>query len=383
VWADLLFAAALYVLWLIGSLAAGPAAGHSIGWFDAILSVFAVVPVALRRVFRWASVVLLTAAVVASALLQRQAGAESLSFLVVAYTAAALLPLRQGVWATAVIAAGVVASLLIDRPPGGWSVWVSNALVLAVCFFVGRTVQTRHAYTRVLEDRARAAEATREVAAREAVLDERRRIARELHDVVAHHISVMGVLATGARRTLYRDPGTADEALKTIEETGRTTLREMRRLLDVLRTAEDDPEAPVEPQPGVAGLERLAAQVREAGLPVVLTVAGEPPALDPGVDLTVYRIVQEALTNALKHAGKATAAVRLTFTPDHLEVEVTDDGRGPRPADVLRSGGHGLVGMRERVSLYGGQLHLGPRTAGGFLVRAQIPLERAMLEWPR
>jgi signal transduction histidine kinase len=243
-----------------------------------------------------------------------------------------------------------------------------------VCFFIGRTVCTRRAYTTALEQRATAAEENREASAREAVLEERRRIARELHDVVAHHISVMGVLATGARRTLSRDPEAADEALATIEATGRTTLREMRRLLDVLRR-DDETDAALQPQPGVAGLEALVAQVREAGLAVRLTVVGDPRPLDPGVDLTIFRIVQEGLTNALKHAGPASAEVRVEFRGDRLALEVIDDGRGTSG----RNGhtGHGLVGMRERVSLYGGTLRTGPRTGGGYAVTANIPLDPA------
>jgi signal transduction histidine kinase len=380
--ADVLLAVAVYALWLTGYVVTAGPAGRHVTWPGLVVSALAVVPVGLRRRAPWAAVGLLVAAIVVSGLLQEQAGAESLSFLVVTYTAVALLPIRQALGATVLVAASVAASLGLDRPPDLLSVLFSDALVLAVCFFVGRTVQTRRAYTRALEDRACAAEESREAAAREAVLDERRRIARELHDVVAHHISVMGVLATGARRTLSRDPEVADEALRTIERTGRTTLREMRRLLDVLRTESEPAEAPVEPQPGVDGLEALAAQVREAGLPVRVQVAGEPVELDPGVDLTVYRIVQEGLTNALKHAGPATADVRLTFTAEAVELEVADDGRGPRPGDRGPAAGHGLVGMRERVSLYGGRLHTGPRTAGGFVVRALIPLDPA-LEWPR
>ena len=382
VWADVALAVSLYALWLVGSVIAGPAAGHRPTWLDAAVSAVAVAPVMVRRVSPWLAVVLLGGVVVASAVLDRSAGAESLSFLVVSYTAAAMLTLRHAVAAFAVITVSVAASLFVDRPPELLSVSFSNALVLAVCFFLGRTVQTRRAYTDALEDRARAAEATREAVAREAVLDERRRIARELHDVVAHHISVMGVLATGARRTLYRDPATADDTLKTIEETGRSTLREMRRLLDVLRVEEDAPDAPVEPQPGVARLETLAEQLRDAGLAVDLTLTGDAVTLDPGVDLTVYRIVQEALTNVLKHAGRATARVVVSFTADSVDLEVSDDGRGPRPADESRPDGHGLVGMRERVSLYGGRLHTGPRAAGGFLVRARIPLETTAAECP-
>jgi signal transduction histidine kinase len=384
VWADVVFALAVFAVWAPAYTAAELHGTRGPLWLDVLLSVAGVVPVALRRVSPWAAVALLSAMLSVSPVSGRIPGAETLALLVVTYTAAAVLPLRRAVAATAVIAAAVIAAVLAGDPAQAFSVWFSNALVLAVCFFAGRTVQTRRAYTRALEDRARAAEASREATAREAVLDERRRIARELHDVVAHHISVMGVLATGARRTLYRDPGTADGTLKTIEDTGRATLREMRRLLDVLRTeAEGGDEAPTEPQPGVAGLGALVAQVREAGLPVRLQVTGDPVALEPGVDLTVYRIVQEALTNALQHAGPATADVRLAFTPVALELEVTDDGRGPRPADSLAAPGHGLVGMRERVSLYGGRLNTGPRVAGGFLVRAHIPLEHVVLEWPR
>jgi signal transduction histidine kinase len=187
-------------------------------------------------------------------------------------------------------------------------------------------------------------------------------------------VSVMGVLATGARRVLRRDPDAADEALSTIEDTSRTTLREMRRLLDVLRT-EAEPAAEMAPQPGLAGIETLVEQVREAGLPVSLRVDGSPGSLAPGVALTIYRIVQEALTNALKHAGAATAQVRLSFGVYWLIVEIFDTGRGPAPgSDHV---GHGLVGMRERVALYGGTLRTGPRPGGGFRVYAKIPMEQS------
>jgi signal transduction histidine kinase len=187
-------------------------------------------------------------------------------------------------------------------------------------------------------------------------------------------VSVMGVLATGSRRALTRDPPAADEALATIEETGRTALREMRRLLDVLRT-DAEPAGELEPQPGLPAIECLVEQVREAGLPVRLSVTGEPGQLDPGVALTIYRIVQEALTNALKHAGAATAEVLLAFDPGEVRIEVCDTGRGPPPGGDRV--GHGLVGMRERISLYRGSLRTGPRPGGGFRVVARIPVEGA------
>ena len=248
-----------------------------------------------------------------------------------------------------------------------------NLLLALVAFFAGRTVHARRTSSQALEERARTAEANQRALAEQAVADERRRIARELHDVVAHHVSVMGVLATGARRVLPRRPEAADEALGTIEDTSRTTLRELRRLLDVLRT-DAEPAADLAPQPNLAGIETLVEQVRDAGLPVLLRVDGEPRGLDPGVALTVYRIAQEALTNALKHAGPARAEVRLRFGVYWLTVEVTDTGRGPAPGRTAL--GHGLVGMRERVSLYGGTLRTGPRPGGGYRVYAKIPVEQ-------
>jgi signal transduction histidine kinase len=337
----------------------------------AVVAVAGVVPVAIRRRRPWASVVGLSAVMLAGAALDLKTLTEGVALLVVVYTAAALLPLRQAV--AAGVTVGLATALVIAfGPDTSLGLWFSNALTLLVCFFIGRTVFTRRAYVDALEERARTAEENREAAAREAVLEERRRIARELHDVVAHHISVMGVLATGARRTLGRDPAAADEALSTIEATGRATLREMRRLLDVLRR-DDETDASLQPQPGVAGLESLVAQVRDAGLNVQLRVVGQPRPLDSGVDLTIFRIVQEGLTNALKHAGPASAEVRVEFRPDRLLLDVEDNGRGEPGANGHT--GHGLVGMRERISLYGGTLRTGPRRGGGYSVAASIPLD--------
>jgi len=344
-----------------------------------LFAVLGVLPVAVRRLSPWGAAVGLSLVLLAGAALDMKTLTEGVSLLVVVYTAAALLPLRQAVTATAAVAAATAVVVAV-YPEAAFGVWFSNALTLAVCFFIGRTVFTRRAYVDALEERAEAAEVTREAAAREAVLEERRRIARELHDVVAHHISVMGVLATGARRTLGRDPAAADEALSTIEATGRATLREMRRLLDVLRR-DDESDATLTQQPGVAGLETLVAQVREAGLDVQLRVVGEPRPLESGVDLTIFRIVQEGLSNALKHAGPASAEVRVEFRGDRLLLDVEDNGRGQtRPNGHT---GHGLVGMRERISLYGGTLRTGPRRGGGYSVAASIPLEPVLPEVTR
>ena len=202
---------------------------------------------------------------------------------------------------------------------------------------------------------------------------ERARIARELHDVVAHHVSVMVVQAAGARRVIEKDPALARDALEAVEQAGRTALDEMRRMLEVLRAD----EAGVGPQPGLADLDRLVAQVRETGLPVELTFEGMDRPLPAGMDLAAYRIVQEALTNAVKHAGKATARVTVRHESEALDIEVTDDGRGaaaPLLAGAVE-GGHGLIGMRERVALYSGELETGPVFPGGYRVHARFPLE--------
>jgi signal transduction histidine kinase len=215
---------------------------------------------------------------------------------------------------------------------------------------------------RIAEDRERAA--------LDAVAAERARIARELHDVVAHAMSVMVVQAGAARTALGREPATAEEALRRIEEVGRDGLGEMRRLIGLLRPT-DDPAVLV-PQPDLAHLDELLGTMRHAGLQVEALVEGDPRGLPRGVELTAYRVVQEALTNVLRHAGESHARVLLRFSEDAVEVEVFDDGLGaPREGTTL--GGHGLIGMRERVELFGGSLETGPRPGGGFQVRARLP----------
>jgi signal transduction histidine kinase len=205
-----------------------------------------------------------------------------------------------------------------------------------------------------------------------AVSAERARIARELHDAVAHAIGVIVLQARGARRTLPTDPGAAGDAIDVIEATGTQALAEMRRLVGVLRDHDD--RATLAPPPSLRHLDGLLERVRLAGLPVTLEVEGTPVDLPPGIDLSAYRIVQEALTNTLAHAGPATASVRVRYGADRLDLEVADTGVGParRIAD-----GNGLVGMRERVSLYDGSLETGARPGGGFMITARLPLARA------
>ena len=218
--------------------------------------------------------------------------------------------------------------------------------------------------------RARMAERERDLAAREAVVEERARIARELHDVIAHNVSMMVVQAGAERRVLDDEQASTREVLETIEQIGRRALTEMRRLVGMLRT--DDADS-LSPQPGLDDVPALVTQIREAGLPVELTVEGERRALPAGIELSAYRIVQEALTNTLKHAGGAHAEVHVRYGADSLELEIVDDGPGG-PARAS-SGGHGLVGMRERVALYGGRLDAGRRAEGGFAVHVLLPVQ--------
>jgi signal transduction histidine kinase len=239
-------------------------------------------------------------------------------------------------------------------------------------FFTVVTLVVMLLVRRVLGDRerrAQLAERERDLAAKEAVVGERARIARELHDAIAHNVSMMVVQAGAERRVLDREQASTGEVLQTIEEIGRGALTEMRRLVGMLREDGDDQ---LSPQPDLGDLPRLAAQVREAGLPVELTIEGNRRPLPVGIELSAYRIVQEALTNALKHAGETTARVRVHYGDDTLELEIVDDG--PGAAAPVASGGHGLAGMRERVALYGGRIDTGHKASGGFRVRVLLPV---------
>jgi len=258
---------------------------------------------------------------------------------------------------------------LTDLSPVGRDADPANWSSTAIGFALG-TVVVMLLLRRIVGDRdsrARLAERERDVAAREAVVEERARIARELHDAVAHSVSMM-VIQAGAERRVLSD-GSTREVLQTIEQIGRGALTEMRRLVGMLRTDASDRLAP---QPTLGDLPTLMTQVREAGLPVEFRVDGDRRELPVGIELSAYRIVQEALTNALKHAGRAHAAVSVRYGPDSLELEIADDGAGT-PADVP-GGGHGLAGIRERVALYVGKFDASARRNGGFAVRVLLPL---------
>jgi len=232
----------------------------------------------------------------------------------------------------------------------------------------GRAIRHRREREHLLEERTIVLERGREEDRRRAVEEERTRIARELHDVVGHALGVIVLQADGGRRVLAAEPAETERALVTIERTGREALQEMRRLVDMLRAS--DEQLALLPQPGLAQLETLAAQVRNAGLPVEVVVHGDPRPLPPGVDLSAYRIAQEGLTNVLKHAGRARATVTVSYRDGEIDVEVVDDGSGPTGGSGT---GHGLTGIRVRVSMFGGQVEARPQSEGGYVIRARLP----------
>jgi signal transduction histidine kinase len=251
--------------------------------------------------------------------------------------------------------------VLAPRGPGGSSIFFT-AVTLAVMLLIRVVLGDR-------ERRLQFAERERDLTAREAIVSERTRIARELHDVVAHSVSVMVVQAQAGPR-LLDDPEQARGVFGSIETTGREALVELRRLLGVLRSGDD--HAATAPQPGLDSLDALVGQIRGTGLRVDLRIEGDPVALPAGVDLSAYRIVQEALTNTLKHAGRAEAEVIVRYDTGFVELEILDNGVGPQAHS--NGSGHGIAGMRERVALYGGVLESGSRNGHGFAVRARLPL---------
>jgi len=337
----------------------------------ALLLVMSALPIAWRR--RAPLVVLALTGVSAFGyeILGYATSIAPVGLLVTLYTVGAHCDRRRSRIAALLTAIGLALVLVLAR----WDVTIgsiiSNAVVFGTAWLLGDNVQTRRAYVASLRERAETAEQTRAAEAQRAVAEERNRIARELHDVVAHSMSVMVVQAGAARRIVDRDPDQATEAIGAIEATGRQALTEMRRLLGVLR---DDGAAAMAPQPSLGGLEDLVDEVREAGLTVSIEVEGEARPLPAGIDLSAYRIVQEALTNALKHGGPETQVrIVIAYGDDEVSVEVLDDGRGAA-APLVDGGGHGLIGMRERAEVCGGHLTAGPRPGGGYAVRARLPL---------
>ncbi|MFN8053520.1 MAG: sensor histidine kinase [Acidimicrobiales bacterium] len=279
-----------------------------------------------------------------------------------------------------VVVTGMALAILVPplalSPAGSSSSVIVAAATFAVGAFAGGGVRVRRLYAEALEVQARQAENERRLEAREAVVEERTRIARELHDAIGHTVNVMVMQAGAGRMAAAVDPARTVDALVAIEDVGRATLGDIDRLLGLLR--DDDDEAPRAPATGLRDLDALAGRLSSAGLDVTLDVSGDVASVPSPVSSATYRIVQEALTNALKYAGSHHVDARVTVTATDVNIDVVDDGPGPA-ADVTdneRRGGRGLIGMRERVATLGGEIDAGPGPDGGFVVRARIPLDR-------
>jgi signal transduction histidine kinase len=286
------------------------------------------------------------------------------------YTVAATNDRRLHV-ATVVSVIGIMGFAALVTPGGpDWGAAASGPTIVLVGWLAGENTRTRRAYFGAVSERAAERELEREERVQRAAADERVRIARELHDVVAHAMSVVAVRAGVARVVLDTQPEEAREALSIIETTSRRALQEMRLIVDVLRQAED-PAADLGPAPGLGDIDQLIEQVRQAGVRVETRTEGTVRALPAGVDLSAYRIIQEALTNVVRHAGQSTARLRLSYKPAELEIELTDDGGSSTSTPINPGGGHGLLGMRERVALYGGEFSAAP-TAHGFKVLVRL-----------
>jgi signal transduction histidine kinase len=349
--------------------------GSSSRWLLVILGVVALVPLAWRRrapLLVWAVSGCATFAALA---VHGSPGPLALGPLIALYTVATISPRPVSLAAGVTTLVGVTIGVALGGPHHlGWQSFVFPAVVVAACWLVGDNLRVRRAYVAELEAKALRADDDRAAASARAVSEERARIARELHDVVVHHVSVIAVQAGAARMRSEHDPGLSDtaQAWAAVESAARQALSELRQLLGVLRHAGEP--AALAPSPGLDQLDQLLAEVSRTGLPVSLRVDGDAYRLPPAMDLSAYRIVQEALTNALKHGGARPTTVFIRYGIDDLEIDVTNEGPAPPLVPPASGVGHGLVGMRERVSMFGGTFTAGPRPEGGFEIEARIPV---------
>ncbi|MET8830058.1 sensor histidine kinase [Streptomyces sp. NPDC004610] len=386
-WVDGFWALVLVGISVMSSVATQPETGTDAPWLIIPVALLLGLVVTLRRRLPEQMLILAVVIGVAQLALDVSTSVADFAMLVIVYTVAA----NGARWASRFALIGGLCAAPIAQarwpmaeasPAGNVAVAVLQTVPFALAWVLGDSLRTRRAYFAQLEERAARLEKEREAQAKVAVAAERARIARELHDVVAHNVSVMVVQADGAAYVLDAAPDQAKKALETISSTGRQALAEMRRLLGVLRTGEHQESGEYVPQPDVQQIEDLVEQCRTAGLPVDFKVEGTPRPLPSGVELTAYRIVQEALTNTRKHGGpNAGASVRLVYFDDGLGLLVEDDGKGA-PHELYEEGGadgqgHGLIGMRERIGMVGGTLDAGPRPGGGFRISALLPLKAA------
>ena len=373
-WTDSLLALGLTVIAVGSTVVSRTRYGYDAPVLAAIVTLFTTLPLALRR-YRPLEVLAITVTAETALLISRPGAGAPFGVIVALYTVAAYCERRVSIRAAALTALPITVGVIVHNASHAGIV-IPELAVFAIAWVIGDNLRTRRAYLAELEARAARLEREREEQADRAVADERVRIARELHDVIAHNVSVMVVQAAAGEDVFDEDPGKARESLAAVASTGRAALAELRRLLGVIRVEDDRVEPAYTPQPGIEYIDELVRQVRETGLPVGLSVLGEPRPVPEGVGLCAYRIVQEALTNTLKHAHAPTAQVQLRYVSDALELQVLDDGRGASAVNGTASG-QGLIGMRERVALFGGELTAGPRTGPGYEVRARLPLEEA------
>ena len=371
-WTDSLVALVLTVAALGAAVLAHNAHEPHASLLAVVVAPFTTVPIALRR-YRPLEVLGVTVVAETVLLIFSSQAVVPLGVVVALYTVASRcerpVSIRAAEWTVPPITLGVLVNNGLHA-----SKVIPELAVFAIAWVLGDNIRTRRAYLAELEARAARLEREREEKAQRAVIEERTRIARELHDVIAHNVSVMVVQASAGEELFDIDPKRARESLSAVASTGRAALTELRRLLGVIRTGEERAEAAFAPQPGIEYIEELVRQVRETGLAVQLSVLGEPRELPEGVGLCAYRIVQEALTNTLEHADASEAQVSVRYVADALELRVLDDGRGTAPVNG-ESSGQGLIGMHERVALFGGELSTRTRDGHGYEVRARIPFE--------
>jgi signal transduction histidine kinase len=341
-------------------------------WFDLLAVLAIVTPLFARRRFPFGAPLAVGVAVALTSLVdERLVPVDFIPFLAGCAAIFLLGLLRERRQAITGLAVGIAVETLVAYrdPLHNQSAFIATTIIFCIIWTIAFTVGRKLEEAEEARERAARAEREREERARAAVGEERARIARELHDVVGHSVSLMTVQASAVRRLLRPEQEREREALLIVERTGREALAEMRRMVGVLRRPEEAPA--LAPQPSLEHLDKLVAQARDAGLTVELHIEGAPRPLPAGVDLTAYRLVQEGLTNAIKHAQAARAQVFVRYGDGGIEVTVSDDGHGGGSGE---SGGHGLVGMRERVAVFGGELEAGPRPEGGYRLRARLPL---------
>ena len=351
------------------------------------LTILLIIPLILRRYFALAILIfMMVVEIYYRFLLIPESRYTAYAMLFAVASAAALGSKKWRTWVIGffiLIEMIAIIFLAIVYPESAWAwdtplaqslTFLLNLFLFGTAWWVGELFRSNREREAELKERTEQLKIEREENARRAVLDERVRIARELHDVVAHHVSVMGIQAGAARKVLNKQPDKANEALSTIESSSRQAISELNRLLGFLR-----PKNQIEgvsPQPSLKYLDKLVNEIRNSGLPVEIRIIGKEQTIPESIDVSAYRIIQEALTNVLKHAGPAKATVTIKYLHDMIELDISDNGKGEVTNSEKKPGGRGIIGMKERVSLHGGELETGNKPEGGFFVRAKLPLNR-------